>query len=476
MMDHTMEKTNSKKKIVWWIAGFLLVAAIAAFFILKETANTAEQTDQSEIQTARVRTGEMIVSTSGNGVVVSSNQAALGFRSGGVVTAVNVSAGQEVKEGDLLGTVENNSQQNAFDQAKTKIENLFSPSGIAAYQLELVNAQNVYDEALFTYESLDSESAYTDEIAILQAALLTAQDEFNKYEELFDYYTNVADDNPYKIRALADLAEARIKLEEAEAKLNSYVSKSPEFEKEIADSNLKIAQTRLTEAQLALEILKSGDLNALKQSLEASDGTPLAKLKLDYLAYINAEIALENTKLIAPFDGTVVNINFSVGQNVGSNPALTLASMYPLHVKIYLDETDIAGLAVGNRVLYTFNAYTDLVIEGELFAVEPFLQSVEGSPAVVVWGTLPDELPVDVFIGMTTDVEIITGETENALIIPIQGLREISAGAFGVFVLQEDGSLKLTQVTVGLQDFANAEILSGLKAGDVISTGTIETE
>jgi len=66
-----MEKTNSKKKIIWWIAGFLLVAAIAAFFILKETANTAEQTDQSEIQTARVRTGEMIVSTSGNGVVVS---------------------------------------------------------------------------------------------------------------------------------------------------------------------------------------------------------------------------------------------------------------------------------------------------------------------------------------------------------------------------------------------------------------------
>ena len=34
----------------------------------------------------------------------------------------------------------------------------------------------------------------------------------------------------------------------------------------------------------------------------------------------------------------------------------------------------------------------------------------------------------------------------------------------------------MTPVTVGLRDFANAEILSGVKIGDVVSTGTVETK
>ena len=43
-------------------------------------------------------------------------------------------------------------------------------------------------------------------------------------------------------------------------------------------------------------------------------------------------------------------------------------------------------------------------------------------------------------------------------------------------MVQADGELKLTPVTVGLRDFANAEILSGLQAGDIVSTGNVETK
>ena len=77
---------------------------------------------------------------------------------------------------------------------------------------------------------------------------------------------------------------------------------------------------------------------------------------------------------------------------------------------------------------------------------------------------------------MTADVEIISGEAKNALIIPIQALRELAPESFTVFVVQPDGSLKLTPVTIGLRDFANAEVLTGLKAGDIVSTGTVETK
>ena len=52
------------------------------------------------------------------------------------------------------------------------------------------------------------------------------------------------------------------------------------------------------------------------------------------------------------------------------------------------------------------------------------------------------------------------------------------SGIFGcrTFMKKPDSSLKLTPVTIGLRDFANVEILSGLVVGDIVSTGTIETK
>ena len=49
-------------------------------------------------------------------------------------------------------------------------------------------------------------------------------------------------------------------------------------------------------------------------------------------------------------------------------------------------------------------------------------------------------------------------------------------GIAAVFLVGENEQLTMTPVTVGLRDFANAEILSGVKAGDIVSTGTVETK
>ena len=73
------------------------------------------------------------------------------------------------------------------------------------------------------------------------------------------------------------------------------------------------------------------------------------------------------------------------------------------------------------------------------------------------------------------EAEVIAGEALGALIVPVQALRELAPGSYAVFLVGENDQLTLTPVTVGLRVFANAEILSGLKAGDVVSTGTAET-
>jgi multidrug efflux pump subunit AcrA (membrane-fusion protein) len=133
-------------------------------------------------------------------------------------------------------------------------------------------------------------------------------------------------------------------------------------------------------------------------------------------------------------------------------------------------------LAIGQPVQVTFDAYPNEILDGSITLIEPALNTFEGSSVAVVWAELNAPVDMPLMSGMSADVEVIAAETRDALLVPIQALREISPGSYSVFVVQPDGSLRMVIVTVGLQDYANAEILSGLEQGDIISTGSVETK
>jgi len=187
-------------------------------------------------------------------------------------------------------------------------------------------------------------------------------------------------------------------------------------------------------------------------------------------------LALENSQLVAPFDGAVIALSAMQGQPVGTAPVMTVSTVNDLLIRFYLDETDISKAAAGMPVTYTFDAYSNTSVDGEIVMVEPALQVVDGTPVVVAWAALPEETPFVVVPGMTVDVEVIAAEARNAMLVPAQALRELGPGSYAVFVVADDGQLQMTPVTVGLRDYANAEILSGVNVGDVVSTGTVETK
>lgn len=471
-----MKTTFMKHKTAWIIAGLILIGAVVSILLFSKSASEKAEIEEPIMQTAKVRKGDLVVSSAGFGSVISTAQTLLGFRTNGVVSLVHVSSGQKVNEGDILASLDNSTQQASFAQAEANLESMFSSSGIASYQLKLSEAQIAYDKALADSSVYDPEDGYENEIAILNNSVLIAQKAVEAAEYNYSLYLYVPDGDLYKAKALAELADAKIKYEKLLAELAYYELEPTDSSETRVIANLEIAEARLNEAKTALEIIESGDPDRLPEALAATEGTPLFELKLDYLAYENARMALENTNLVAPFDGVVGNLNLVPGQNVSNSPVMSLTSMDNLLIKFFMDETDLSGLSVGNRTIYTFSAYPETTFEGEVAVIEPTLQMLDGSPAVVTWGTLPEKPSFDIFIGMTADVEVIAGETKNALIIPIQALREITPESFAVFVVQDDGSLKFTPVTIGLRDFANVEVLSGLKSGDIISTGTVETE
>jgi multidrug efflux pump subunit AcrA (membrane-fusion protein) len=78
-------------------------------------------------------------------------------------------------------------------------------------------------------------------------------------------------------------------------------------------------------------------------------------------------------------------------------------------------------------------------------------------------------------VGLNASVDIIGGRTENAVLVPVEALRELGSDEYAVFVV-ENGEPTLRIVQVGLIDFVSAEIISGLEAGEVVTTGIVETE
>ncbi len=199
------------------------------------------------------------------------------------------------------------------------------------------------------------------------------------------------------------------------------------------------------------------------------------------LAVDTAQRNLDALTLRAPFDGIVVKVSAAVGEAAGTAPIITLVDLTDAQVEIYLDETDMDKLALGNMVEAEFDALPDLIFPGEVTQINPLLTTIDGVPAISAMAALspasdnPTGQLSRLIPGMNAAVEIIAGQAEDALLVPVESLRELGPEQYAVFVML-DGQPTLRPVEVGLMDFTFAEIISGLEQGDVVTTGVIATE
>ena len=443
-----------KKRFNLVITSIVLAAIIGGAWYFSQPS-AADETAAPALQTAKVRTGDLVITANGAGTILPAAQVDLGFRSAGVVAELNVKNGDAVVTGQVLARLENNLQ------AEADFLSLFSAQGLAQAELAVVTAQDTLDDSINDLKYVIGSDAYYWELQLKQAE-----------ETLAALTVDSTASAEQKAEAQKVVDRARLNrdyfqqqnIDYLVAEEDVYVDES---DIALAHSNFETAKVSLLDAQAALEIVKAGS-EALTDSIAAL-GTETAKLE-------RARLAVENSRLIAPLNGSIIALNVVKGQTVGTSPVMTIVTTDHLLVRFYLDETDIEKAAAGMQVMFTFDAYPDATVTGEIVLVEPALQIVDGTPVVVVWASLPDETPFAILSGMTVEAEVIAAESRATLIVPVQALRELSPGSFAVFIVQSDGTLKMTPVTVGLRDFANAEILSGLKVGDVVSTGTVETK
>jgi len=67
-------------------------------------------------------------------------------------------------------------------------------------------------------------------------------------------------------------------------------------------------------------------------------------------------------------------------------------------------------------------------------------------------------------------VDVIAAQANNVILVPVQALHQLAPGSYAVFVMT-NGKPTLRIVTVGIQDSTFAEIKTGLKSGEVVTTG-----
>ena len=521
----------ANKRRVWIIVGVVAVLAIVGGYLVYSNGQTAAaQEDTTEVQTSTVRTGSITVSATGAGTVIPARQVDLAFSTSGVLTELAVGVGDQVTTGDELARINDTTAQHALataqlqvTQAAMQTDATATQTGISFDDISIEEAQMTLDEAQAALDELVNWTADEEEIALLQAkldaaeasysaaqgqdsasstnvdveaisleqtkrALAEAQDAYNVAHdpgrdwELNDPRTSDALEAE-RDRTADSLLRAQEALEVAELNYQATVSSTNYSSSASAQSNLVSAQQELATAQAgptadeiaaAQTTVRTAEL-ALKQAQLNQEANALS-LQQAQLSLQSAQADVDGTVLTAPFDGVITAINYNVGENA-SGAVMTLADMSQPLLEVYLDESDLNMIGLGYQVEVSCDALVDQVFTGTVTQIDPTLVTSNGVSVVRALVQLdessfakPQTLPA----GLNATVEVIGGKAENALLVPVEALREISDGQYAVFVMV-DGVPELRMVEVGLMDYSFAEILSGVAEGDVVTTGVVET-
>lgn len=128
------------------------------------------------------------------------------------------------------------------------------------------------------------------------------------------------------------------------------------------------------------------------------------------------------TNIYSPINGVVLNRNVSEGQTIASSfnaPTLFVIAkdLTKMQVRAAVDEADIGGVRIRQRVTFTVDAFPDDVFEGH---VQDILLHPSVSANVVTYTTLidVDNKSLKLKPGMTASINVFIQEDSNALIIP----------------------------------------------------------
>jgi RND family efflux transporter MFP subunit len=425
--------------------------------------------------------------------------------------------------------------ETAVTVAQENLDSLLNPDplDIANAESALLTAQSDLVDAQATVDRLSYARGTQEDIDAANAEYILAQDVVDRLQKVYESTKGDPNQDPVKAQALSTLEAAKAKRDTALINLNWY--KSSWTEEEIAERNsalataqatydaaqktidelksptaeeIALAQSQVSDAQETLDTLKTptavalalaeAQVNDAQEALDtlqnptavdielARQQVTSAQETLDELKngasesdiivaksrVTLAEATLAKSQLVAPFAGTVTNVDVLAGDKVSSGDlAFQIDDLSTMDIDLSISEVDIAQIQSGQNATLAFDAISGQAYTGVVTKVSMVGSVSTGvvNYAVTVQITNGDSA---ILSGMTASVDITTAESANVLVVPNKAIH--TSGSQKTVTLLVSGQQVQVPVTVGLAGDTYTEVTgTALKEGDlVVMTGT----
>ncbi|MBL0157598.1 MAG: efflux RND transporter periplasmic adaptor subunit [Bryobacterales bacterium] len=312
-------------------------------------------------------------------------------------------------------------------------------------------------------------------------------------------------------RAKADLEKARLDYDRARQLLESKLIPRQEFDAKKASFDSLGASLREAEARVA-------QMRAQREQTAAQLSVSQRRVAQTRATLSRFSDVLQKHNSVSPIDGIVTNLPVRVGetvvpgvQNSSASLIMTIADMSVITAEVKVDETDIVNVKLDQGADITIDAIPNRTFKGHvieigntailrssgLAASQSAVSSQEAKDFKVVVAL--DNPPTEIRPGLSCTAKIITATREKALSIPIQALTVRQRGDLepeqkpgnvqaaanadpvkakkdkeelqGVFVVKGEKA-EFREVKTGITGATDIEVLSGVKDGEEIITGS----
>ena len=210
------------------------------------------------------------------------------------------------------------------------------------------------------------------------------------------------------------------------------------------------------------------ELDDAKQKL---DNIPSADGKAALSAAEHQEVSIQSSTLAdcqirSKIDGTVTRVNTKVGrfadETEDDKPMFVIENIENLQMKVLVGENDIGKISIGQKADITTDSMGKESVAGEVVRISPTGELKEGSaserviPVYININEKNDKL----IAGVTARATIHIAEASQALTVPFEAIGELEDGSNVVYVVNEDNTIHIVPVELGLETDLYTEIIS----------------
>jgi RND family efflux transporter MFP subunit len=220
------------------------------------------------------------------------------------------------------------------------------------------------------------------------------------------------------------------------------------------------------------ESLTKPDYDSARAQFDASQ----EQLKSARALTSEAEIALRDTSLIAPFDGEVVKKAVEMGAFVGPGvPAFALAKTDTVKIVVGVPDTVVRSVKLGQPVEVGIDAFPARTFHARISRISSAADAVTRNFEVEVAIPNHDHL---LKVGMIGSLQFANADgpsRSSALLVPLSAVVQAKDGKYGVFAVSNSSAgevARLHSVEIGTVNGSEITVVSGLETGErIITTG-----